>query len=69
MVAVVGREAMHMMRRIKSIASGRSSVSDPVRVLFFFFVSAVWNVSCGNLQRLVYFFGKSDHDLIMVFVL
>jgi hypothetical protein len=24
---------MHMMRRLKSIASGRSSVSDPVRML------------------------------------
>lgn len=59
MVAVVGREAMHMMRRIKSIASGRSSVSDPVRVLFFFFfllcgMSVVeickdWCIFLGNL--------------------
>jgi hypothetical protein len=27
------RRRMHMMRRLKSIASGRSSVSDPVRIL------------------------------------
>lgn len=42
---------MHMMRRLKSIASGRSSVSDPVRfltitnlLLFSLLDSSVWLV-------------------------
>lgn len=35
---------MNVMRRLKSIASGRSSVSDPVSFLFFFFFPFLWPV-------------------------
>lgn len=41
-----GEGTMHMMRRIKSIASGRSSVSDPVS-FFFVGISGVGNAKIG----------------------
>lgn len=45
---------MHMMRRLKSIASGRSSVSDPVRTYspssFFFFFKLLSPFSCFVLN-------------------